>query len=134
MRIRVILAIALGLPAVVSFTADAGPIAGTASLSGAVQAPTAFQAAQVHLMNVDKNVLFMVWTSGGRYQAINLFPGRYEVSVRKAGFVADTQTVTLEAGETKTLDFALGEQATAPLRQGEFGFTSSVSGNVKLVS
>jgi len=134
MRIRVILAATLALLTVLSFGADAGPIAGTASLSGAVQAPKAFQAAQVHLMNVDKNVLFMVWTAGGRYQAINLFPGRYEVSVRKAGFAADPQTIVLEPGDTKQLDFSLREQTAQPVRQGEFGFTSSVSGNVKLVS
>ena len=82
MRIRVMLA---ALLVVLAATADAKPIAGTASLSGAVQAPAAFQAAQVHLMNTDRNVLFMVWTRGGRYQALNLFPGRYEVTVKKAG-------------------------------------------------
>jgi len=131
MRIRVMLA---ALLVVLAATADAKPIAGTASLSGSVQAPAAFQAAQVHLMNTDKNVLFMVWTRGGRYQALNLFPGRYEVTVKKAGFAADPQTISLEAGETKTLDLALREQATRPVRQGEFGFTSSVSSEVKLVS
>jgi len=131
MRIRVMLA---ALLVVLAATADAKPIAGTASLSGSVQAPAAFQAAQVHLMNTDKNVLFMVWTRGGRYQALNLFPGRYEVTVKKAGFAADPQTISLEAGETKTLDLALREQVTRPVRQGEFGFTSSVSSEVKLVS
>lgn len=132
MRTRVILSAILTV--LLAATADAGPIAGTAALSGTVQAPKPFQAAQVHLLNTDKNVLFMVWTSGGRYQAINLFPGRYEVTVKKAGFAADAQTVVLAAGEPKTLDFTLREQAAAPVRQGEFGFTSSVSGNVKLVS
>src|SRR6267142_6776399 len=104
MRIRVMLAAIL---VVLAATADAKPIAGAASLSGTVQAPAALQAVQVHLMNTDKNVLFMVWTSGGRYQAVNLFPGRYEVSVRTAGFAADPQTIVLEAGQAKTLDFAL---------------------------
>ena len=131
MRIRALLAaVIVGL----AINADAAPIAGTASLSGVVQAPTAFQAAQIHLMNVDKNVLFMVWTRGGRYQAINLFPGRYEVSVRTAGFAADPQTIVLDAGSARTLDFTLRPQATRPMRQGEFGFTSSVSTDVKLVT
>jgi virginiamycin B lyase len=113
--------------------ADAAPIAGTAALAGAIQAPKPFRAAQVHLMNVDKNVLFMVWTTNGRYQAGNLFPGRYEVSVKKAGLAAEPQTIVLEPGDAKTLDFTLREQATRPVRQGEFGFTSSVSSDVKLV-
>jgi len=131
MRIRVMLA---ALLVVLAATADAKPIAGTASLSGAVQAPAAFQAAQVHLMNTDRNVLFMVWTRGGRYQALNLFPGRYEVTVKKAGLATDPQSIVLEPGDAKTLDFALREQAARPVRQGEFGFTSSVSSDVKLVS
>jgi len=67
---------------------DAAQIAGTAAVSGSVEAAKPFTAAQVHFMNVDKNVLFMVYTSGGRYRAVNLFPGRYEVSVRKQGFAA----------------------------------------------
>ncbi|OLB98908.1 MAG: hypothetical protein AUH30_06555 [Candidatus Rokubacteria bacterium 13_1_40CM_68_15] len=54
--------------------ADVNGLPGTATLSGMVQAPKPFKAAQVHLMNVDKNVLFMVYTSGGRYRAVNLFP------------------------------------------------------------
>ncbi|PYN11591.1 MAG: hypothetical protein DME05_23950 [Candidatus Rokuibacteriota bacterium] len=53
---------------------DAAQIAGTAAVSGTVEAPKPFQAAQVHFLNVDKNVLFMVYTSGGRYRAVNLFP------------------------------------------------------------
>ena len=69
----------------------------------------------------------MVWTTGGRYQAINLLPGRYEVTVKKAGFAADPQIVELAAGSARTLDLTLREQAARPVRQGEFGFTSSVS-------
>src|SRR5262249_53990536 len=78
---------------------------GTATLSGLVEAPAPFKAAQVHLMNVDKNILFMVYTSGGRYRAVNLFPGRYEVTVRKPGFAAEPRTITLAAGATGSLDF-----------------------------
>ena len=44
--------------------ADDVALPGTAVLSGAVQAPKPFKAAQVHFMNTDKNVLFMVYTSG----------------------------------------------------------------------
>ena len=76
----------------------------------------------------------MVWSSGGRYRAVNLFPGRYEVTVRKAGWAADRQTVTLEPGESKTLDLALREETARPVRQGEFGFTSSANTDARLVS
>src|SRR5437867_10035574 len=127
MRFRVMLAAALALFAVLSFGADAGPIAGSASLSGTVQAPKAFQAAQVHLLNVDKNVLFMVWTSGGRYQAVNLFPGRYEVTVRKPGFSAETKSLTLAADAREALNFSLREEGAQPVQQGVFGFTSRIA-------
>jgi virginiamycin B lyase len=121
----------LARPAV---AADPSSLDGLASLSGAVQAPKPFKAAQVHIMNVDKQVLFMVYTSGGRYRAPNLFPGKYEVTVRKAGFGTDTQTITLAAGAKATLDFSLREQAGPGVRQGEFGFTSGAGTDVKLLS
>src|SRR5436309_3679231 len=122
-----------------SFTATAGAaenglVPGTASVSGTVEAAAPFKAAQVHLLNTDKNVLFMVYTSGGRYRAVNLFPGRYEVSVRKAGFAADPRTVTVAAGATETVTFSLREAPIVPLRQGEFGFTTQRVGEVPLVS
>ena len=122
-----------------SFTATAGAaenglVPGTASVSGTVEAAAPFKAAQVHLLNTDKNVLFMVYTSGGRYRAVNLFPGCYEVSVRKAGFAADARTITLTAGSTRTLDFSLRAQVAAQLRQGEFGFTTQRPGELRLQS
>src|SRR5262249_27953526 len=102
---------------------DAVQIAGSAAVSGSVEATKPFTAAQVHLMNVDKNVLFMVYTSGGRYRAVNLFPGRYEVSVRKPGFTAETKSLTLAAGARETLNFSLREQAVQPLPQAPFPFS-----------
>jgi virginiamycin B lyase len=107
---------------------------GTATLSGTVQAPTPFKAAQVHLMNVDKNVLFMVYTSGGRYRAVNLFPGTYEVTVRGKGLAAEPQKVTLAAGARETLNLTLREAAPQGVRQGEFGFTTQRPGEVTLLA
>jgi virginiamycin B lyase len=114
--------------------ADAPSLAGMATIAGAVDAPKPFKAAQVHLMNAEKNVLFMVYTSGGRYRAVNLFPGRYEITVRKPGFAADTKTVVVAANATETVNFSLREQAAQPIRQGEFGFTTQRAGEVKLLS
>ncbi len=61
------------------------PIDGTASLAGAVTADTPFTAARVYIRNVDRRVLYMVYTQGGRFRAVALFPGAYEVSVRASG-------------------------------------------------
>ena len=114
--------------------ADADTLPGTATLGGTVQAPKPFKAAQVHMMNVDKNVLFMVYTSGGRYRAVNLLPGSYEVTVRGQGLTGETQKVELAAGARATLNFTLREGAAQGVRQGEFGFTTQRPGEVTLVS
>ncbi len=131
MRTRVTL---LAVLVLLAASASAAPLPGTASLTGAVQAPKPFQGAQVQMLNVDRNILFMVYTSGGRYQAAHLLPGRYEVTVRTTGLAGDPQTIVLEAGAARTLDFALREQAAEPVRQGEFGFTTRAASEVKLVS
>jgi virginiamycin B lyase len=104
-------------------------IAGTGRVSGKVEAPGPFQAAQVHLMNVDKNVLFMVYTNGGRYEAVNLFPGKYDVSVVKRGFTADKQTVSLKADEALTLDFVLRQGTAAAQPPGGSGGPMGGGGN-----
>ena len=114
--------------------ADGDGLPGMAALSGTVQAPRAFKAAQVHLMNTDKNVLFMVYTSNGRYRAVNLFPGTYEVTVRVQGLETAPQKITLAAGARETLNVMLRESAAQGVRQGEFGFTTQRPGEVTLVS
>jgi len=86
---------------------DANLLAGTGMISGAVSADGSFQAAKVYLMNTDKNILHMVYTSGGKYRALHLFPGRYEVTVRKAGFVSDSKTIDLKAGSHEELNLAM---------------------------
>src|SRR5262245_33346570 len=93
--------------------ADPESLPGLATVSGTVQASKPFKAAQVHLMNTDKNVLFMVYTSGGRYRAPNLLPGSYEVSVRSQGLAGEPQKLQLAAGASQTLDFSLRETAAA---------------------
>jgi virginiamycin B lyase len=86
---------------------DANLLAGTGMISGAVSADGSFQAAKVYLMNTEKNILHMVYTNGGKYRALHLFPGRYEVTVRKAGFVSDPKTIELKAGSHEELNLAM---------------------------
>lgn len=131
-KLFVVTVAAIALPAVLAWVlgthaiqparaADAKPLPGTAAISGTVQAPKPFKAAKVYLMNVDKNVLFMVYTSGGRYRAVNLFPGRYDVTVKTEGLASEPQKVTLKAGAPETLNVALREEVVKPVQQGEFG-------------
>src|ERR1700704_1412034 len=93
-------------------------LAGTGTLSGSVKAPKEFKAAKVYAKNVDKNVVYMVFTEDGRYQAVDLFPGNYEVSVTKNGFSGgDVQKVTVTAGGNATADFSLKEGTFRPNQQ-----------------
>jgi virginiamycin B lyase len=82
-------------------------IAGTGIVTGSVTAPAPFVAAKVFLRHADKPITYMVYTQGGRYEAVNLFPGRYEVSVEKAGFAAARRSVAVAAEARATVDFAL---------------------------
>lgn len=95
-----------------------GMLAGLGSASGTVKAPSEFKAAKVYLKNVDKNVVYMVFTEGGRYQAVNLFPGNYEVRVKKNGFVdSDVQKLTIAPGGSATADFTLKAGTYRPNQQ-----------------
>ena len=47
-------------------TVEAAAIAGTVSLSGTVDSSTPFKAAQVFIRNVDKRILYMVYTNAGQ--------------------------------------------------------------------
>ncbi|HTC62158.1 MAG TPA: carboxypeptidase-like regulatory domain-containing protein, partial [Candidatus Saccharimonadales bacterium] len=93
-------------------------LAGLGSISGTVKAPKEFKAAKVYAKNVDKNVVYMVFTEGGRFQAVDLFPGNYEVSVSKNGFTGgDAQKITIAAGGSATADFTLKEGTYRPNQQ-----------------
>src|SRR5262245_61486501 len=72
-------------------------IPGTGTLSGMVTAARPFRAAQVHLKNRDRNMLYVVFTRGGHYKAINLLPGDYEVWVEKKGFTSDISKSQINA-------------------------------------
>lgn len=91
-----------------------GVLPGTGSLSGTVKAPGPFKAARVYVRNVDKDVLFMVYTSGGAYRAVNLFPGNYEVHVEEKGFISDAQKVVVSVGANATLNFSLRLDPSPP--------------------
>lgn len=77
------------------------------SLSGKVTAAKSFQGAEVYIRNVDKHVLYMVYTDQGRYEAVKLLPGHYEVSVKKRGLSGDVKKLEIKSGSALTANFAL---------------------------
>ena len=88
-------------------TNSAGTLAGMASLSGKVESPSPFEAAQVYIRNVDKQIGYMVYTNVGEFRAVALFPGRYDVSVRTEGLESDVETVMLSAGDSPRITLSL---------------------------
>jgi len=86
------------------------------TLSGKVTAPKPFQGAQVYARNVDKHVLYMVYTSEGRYRAVDLLPGQYEISVRKKGFTADVKKMEVKPGANLVADFSLQSGEFTPMQ------------------
>ena len=86
----------------------------SATLAGEIRAAKPFQAAEVYIRNIDKHVLYMVYTEGGRYEASRLLPGNYEVSVKKNGFTTDVQKIQVKAGAKLKADFSLTEGSYSP--------------------
>ena len=106
------LALAIAVVACVATTTSIigqqrGELSGMARLSGVVTATQPFKAAQVFIRNVDKNILYMVFTSAGQYRSLALFPGNYEVQVKTKGFESAVQKVALKAGENAKLSLAM---------------------------
>src|SRR5438876_400929 len=83
------------------------PAPGTARLSGTVDSTVPFKAAQVFIRNVDKRILYMVYTSAGQFRAVSLLPGNYEVSVGTKGLDSDVQKLALKPGDNPKLKLSL---------------------------
>jgi virginiamycin B lyase len=97
-------------------TAQTVAFPGTASLSGTVTSTAPFKAAQVSVRNVDKRILYMVYTNAGQFRATPLFPGNYEISVATKGFESDVQKVVLKAGDNPKLTLSLRSSTGASAR------------------
>ncbi len=115
-------------------TIAAATISSTGSLSGVVTAPKPFVAAKIYARNLDKHVLYMVYTAGGKYRAVNLLPGNYEVSVEKDGFAAEPKKMTIKSDASAVADFSLRVGESAPRQQGVFNGPVQPEKNLKLVS
>ncbi len=87
--------------------AQAAAATGMASLSGTVDSAAPFKAAQVFIRNLDKRVLYMVYTNARQFRAVALFPGNYEVRVSTKGLESDLQKLVLKAGESPKLRLSL---------------------------
>src|SRR5437899_5468266 len=92
----------------------AATLPSTAAFSGTVDSTAPFKAAQVSLRNVDKRILYLVYTNAGQFRAVNLFPGNYEIGVTTKGLVSDVQKLALKAGDNPKVKLSLRSSETAP--------------------
>ena len=84
-----------------------GSITGRVLESGTGQS---LSAAQVYIASLDLGVLSQ---TNGRFLLLNVPAGTHTVTAERIGYRVSTETVTIGAGETVTVDFLLGEQALA---------------------
>ena len=105
-------------------TVAAKSLPGTATLSGTVDSSKPFRAGQVYIRNLDKQMLYMVYTNAGRFQAVNLFPGNYELSVKAKGLESDVQKLALKAGENGPAKLSMRETGNDPSRRPDIEYRS----------
>ena len=87
--------------------ARSGDLSGLSSISGSVTSPKAFKAAKVYFRNSEKHRLYMVYTNGGKYQAMHLEPGTYDLTVEAPGLESPAQKVNVKAGSNPNTDVTL---------------------------
>ena len=73
-------------------------LSGLASVTGTVTAASPFSAAKVYFRNTDKRMQYMVYTGGGKYRAMYLMPGNYEMRVEARGLESPVTKIVLSAG------------------------------------
>ncbi|HKZ74476.1 MAG TPA: carboxypeptidase-like regulatory domain-containing protein, partial [Steroidobacteraceae bacterium] len=96
-----------------SSAALADELPGTGTIAGTVVSKQPFRAAKVYARDAARGVTYMVYTSQGKYRAVNVLPGAYEVIVQHPGLAAAAQRVAVESGKTAAADFALSAATAA---------------------
>src|SRR5262245_9949541 len=76
----------------------ASELSGLASVSGTVTSASTFKAARVYFRNVDKRMQYMVYTADGKYHAMHLLPGKYEMRVEARSLDSPVTEIVLKPG------------------------------------
>jgi streptogramin lyase len=98
-------------------TPETDPLAGLSQLFGSVAAEAPFIAAQVFAHNLDKNMLYTVFTNQGQYRTINLMPGGYEVWAEKGDLRSEHKMLRIQDGAEVNVDLELKSGKPFPLTQ-----------------
>ncbi len=84
-----------------------GQVPETGVMSGSVLGPNNFNAAKVYAKNLDKNMLYMVYTYKGQYRMPNLMVGAYEIWSEHKVLSSERSWVRIESGTKIVADFTL---------------------------
>ena len=109
------LVLAASVATLTAVAAPANAQTTTGNIRGYVRGPNAaaITDAQISARNVDLGQTRGTTTNtSGFYYIPGLRPGRYDVTVRRLGFTAQTRTIDVPIAQTVTLDVALQEAAT----------------------
>ncbi|HEV8599603.1 MAG TPA: SusC/RagA family TonB-linked outer membrane protein, partial [Gemmatimonadales bacterium] len=123
--------------AAVALTAAPPPLAAqSGSVSGQVTDRSTGQPLQAARLQVTQTGKVVAVRFDGRYTIADLAPGNYDIRVISVGYAAERKPVTVTAGQTTTLDFALNPvpytieeivtTATGEQRRLELGHTVGV--------
>src|SRR5262245_50955007 len=82
-------------------------LSGLASVSGTVTSAIPFQAAKVYFRNTEKRMQYMVYTAGGKYQALYLLPGKYEMRAEARGLDSEVTQVSIAPGANPPVNVVL---------------------------
>lgn len=109
-----LIGIVLSIAMLAAAAVRADQLPGYGAIAGKVTATKNPGTAKVYAWNDARHIAYSVWVADGKYQAINMFPGTYEVTVSKPGLTTETAKVVVKAGETATADFAMKDAPIVP--------------------
>lgn len=121
---RCIAALAVVLAFLLPAPASARQMPGMGTLSGTVAVAKPVGQLSVYAYNPDLHVGYMVYVVDGKYRATNLFPGRYEVTLRgtvgQRNWDLPRQTVKVRVAKdgAAKADFAVKESVVVPQTYG----------------
>ena len=81
------------------------------SVTGTVEASRPFKAAQVYLRNVDRRMSYMVYSQAGKFRAVALLPGNYEIHSEARGLQSDVQKIVIRSGDNPQVKLSLRDAA-----------------------
>src|SRR5207248_11674550 len=66
------------------------------------------------IRNVDKLIMYTVYTNAGQFRSVGLFPGNYEIRVTAKGLQSDVQKLAVKAGDNPKISLSLRDAAAGP--------------------